>query len=154
MRELGLLEFVPLEIRIAQAVVPDLIGRLLPQIRVINDDRFRVLDRKLDAVIHASLIMVRFVQTYAESGGDIDMARLHDDLLNLANEVDAAADRVVAKTEAETSLQDVVARFEAIRDKLNAAADTNAADGGSTGGGSGSGVDPNTNVSGQVTGRR
>lgn len=81
------------------------------------------------------------------------MARLHDDLLNLANEVDAAADRTIAsKTEAETSLQDVITRFEAIRDKLNNAADTDASQGGSTGGGSGSGAD--TNVSGQVTGQR
>lgn len=78
------------------------------------------------------------------------MSKLHDDLKALADGVDAAADRVIsAKTEGENSLADVITQFEAIRDKLNAAAEDNAASGSSTGSGSGSGSGlrvPNDNV--------
>ncbi len=132
--------FQTLETRLVNMLVPELVNHLLPEIRVIHDDRFRVLDRKLDALLDANRVIMRWIQTIAQTTGDEDMSRLHDNLLNLANEMDSAADRVVARaTDSEVQLQDVITKFEAIRDKLNAAANEDATQGGSTGGGSGAG---------------
>lgn len=139
--------FQTLETRLVNMLVHELVNHLLPEIRMIHDDRFRVLDRKLDALLDANRVIMRWIQATSQTIGDEDMSRLHDDLLNLANEVDSAADRVVARaTDSETQLQDVITKFEAIRDKLNHAADEDASQGGSTGGGSGSGAPGQVNI--------
>jgi hypothetical protein len=131
------LAFTTLESRLVEALVPELVNRLLPQVRVMLDERVGVLNRKLDAIITANVVLMRVVNLLQENGL-IDMAKLHDDLMNLANNIDSAADRLIAKTvDSETSLADVLTRFQGISDKINQAADDNAAQGGSTGGGSG-----------------
>jgi Flp pilus assembly protein TadG len=102
-------------------------------------ERLSRIERKLNAVLHGLHYLIT---------RESDVSKLHDDLKALADGVDAAADRVIsAKTEGENSLADVITQFEAIRDKLNAAAEDNAASGSSTGAGSGSGLRaPNDNV--------
>lgn len=92
--------------------------------------RLSRIEHKLNACLQALQVLLM----------EKPMSRLHDDLLAIANEVDSAADRVIAaKTEGESQMADVLTRFEAVKDKLNAAAADNAASGSSTGAGSGSG---------------
>jgi predicted nucleic acid-binding Zn-ribbon protein len=91
------------------------------------------IEHKLNAALQGLHVLLR-------NALEDNMSRLHDDLAAIAGELDTAADRVIAaKTESETSLQDVLTRFEATRDKLNAAAQDDASQGSSTGAGSGAG---------------
>jgi ribosome-associated translation inhibitor RaiA len=68
------------------------------------------------------------------------MGKLHDHLVQLANDLDSKADQVIAEeTSNETAFQDVITKLESTIAKLQQKLDDDASEGGSTGGGSGSG---------------
>jgi uncharacterized coiled-coil protein SlyX len=74
------------------------------------------------------------------SSGAIDMGKLHDHLAQLANQLAAKADQIIAdETSNETAFQDVITKLESTIEKLQKKLDDDASEGGSTGGGSGSG---------------
>jgi hypothetical protein len=91
------------------------------------------IETKQDWIIKA------FVDATEQSGA-IDMGKLHDHLKDLAGQLDAKADQVIAnETADETAFQDVITTMENTKAKLQKKLDDDASSGGSTGGGSGSG---------------
>lgn len=91
------------------------------------------IETKQDWIIKA------FVDATTTSGA-IDMSKLHDHLKQLADDLDAKADHVIAnETADETLFQDVITKMEATIQKLQKKLEDDASEGGSTGGGSGSG---------------
>jgi ribosome-associated translation inhibitor RaiA len=78
------------------------------------------IETKQDWIIKA------FTDATASSGA-IDMSKLHDHLVQLANELDSKADHVIAnETSNETAFQDVITKLESTIEKLQRKLDDDA----------------------------